>query len=52
MAGRGEMSIVLQVIVFDTRELQARDGAVDMFLARVTELYRERGIPLDSTGLL
>ena len=40
-----------RAVAFDTRELRAWDSAVVTFLARITELCRERGIPLDSTGL-
>jgi phospholipid/cholesterol/gamma-HCH transport system permease protein len=40
-----------RAVTFDTRELRAWDSAVVTFLARVTEVCRERGIPLDSAGL-
>ena len=36
-----------RAVAFDTRELRAWDSAVVTFLARVTEVCRERGIPLD-----
>jgi phospholipid/cholesterol/gamma-HCH transport system permease protein len=40
-----------RAVAFDTRELRAWDSAVVTFLARITEVCREHGIPLDSTGL-
>jgi phospholipid/cholesterol/gamma-HCH transport system permease protein len=40
-----------RAVAFDTRELRAWDSAVVTFLARVSEVCRERGIPLDRSGL-
>jgi phospholipid/cholesterol/gamma-HCH transport system permease protein len=40
-----------RAVAFDTRDLRAWDTAVVTFLARVTEVCRERGIPLDRKGL-
>jgi ribosome-associated protein len=40
-----------RAVAFDTRDLRAWDSAVVTFLARVTEVCRERGIPLDRKGL-
>jgi phospholipid/cholesterol/gamma-HCH transport system permease protein len=40
-----------RAVAFDTRELRAWDSAVVTFLARITEICRERRVPLDDTGL-
>jgi len=40
-----------RAVAFDTRDLRTWDSAVVTFLARVTEVCRERGVPLDRAGL-